>query len=193
MIRPRGGDFLYSKVGFQVMQRDIELVKELGADGVVFGIFTPDGEIDKERASELIEIARPLSVTFHRAFDMTRDPYQAMEDLIDLGVDRLLTSGQAASAAEGVELIRKLVETARGRITIMAGGGLNENNIRQFVAGSGVRELHFSGRTRSESAMRYRNANVSLGSAQQVSEYQFLVADPDGIRRMREEAHSALK
>jgi copper homeostasis protein len=123
---------------------------------------------------------------------MTCDPYQAMEDLIELGVDRVLTSGQAASAVEGVSLIGSLSETARGRIAIMAGGGLNDANIRQVLAGSGVRELHFSGRSASESAMRYRNPNVQLGSSQGHSEYQLMVADADRIRRMVEEARRAL-
>ena len=192
MIRPRGGDFLYSHVDFETMKRDLEVAKRLGADGVVFGILTAEGEIDKERIRELIERARPLNLTFHRAFDMTRDPYQAMEDLIELGVDRVLTSGQAASAAEGVSLIRNLVEIARGRIVIMAGGGLNETNIREVVAGSGVSELHFSGRSGSESAMHYRNPSVQLGSAQQLSEYLRLTADVERIMRMREGARSPL-
>jgi len=190
MIRPRGGDFLYSHVDFETMKRDLEVAKRLGADGVVLGILTADGEVDRERTRELIESARPLAVTFHRAFDMTRDPYQAMEDLIELGVDRVLTSGQAASAAEGAKLIRDLVETARGRIAVMAGGGLNETNIRQVVAGSGVRELHFSGRSTMDSVMRYRNLNVALGSAQEHSEYQRLVVDAERIKRIREAANS---
>jgi copper homeostasis protein len=192
MIRPRGGDFLYSNVDFEIMKRDVEVTKRLGAGGVVFGILTLDGEIDKERTGELKERTRPLAVTFHRAFDMTRDPYQAMEDLIELGVDRVLTSGQAASAAEGAKLIRTLVETARGRIAIMAGGGLNETNIRYVVASTGVRELHFSGRTTSDSRMRYRNLNLSLGCAQQHSEYQLMVADAERIGRIREAANSGL-
>ena len=190
MIRPRGGDFLYSHVDFDIMKRDVQVGKQCGADGVVFGILTADGEIDKERTRELIESARPLNVTFHRAFDMTLDPYQAIEDLIELGVNRVLTSGQAASAAEGAKLIRDLVETARGRIAVMAGGGLNETNIRQVVAGSGVRELHFSGRSTMDSVMRYRNLNVALGSAQEHSEYQRLVVDAERIKRIREAANS---
>jgi copper homeostasis protein len=192
MIRPRGGDFLYSYVDFEIMKRDLEVAKRLGAGGVVFGILTAEGEIDKERTRELTERARPLNVTFHRAFDMTRDPYQAMEDLIELGVDRVLTSGQAASAADGVTLIRAMVETARGRIAIMAGGGLNETNIGQVVAAGGVRELHFSGRSGFESSMHYRNPTVHLGFAQQQSEYLRLAADTERIKRIREEAWSAL-
>jgi len=192
MIRPRGGDFLYSHVDFETMKRDIEAGKRLGADGVVVGILTVEGEIDKERTMELVERARPLNVTFHRAFDMTRDPYQAMEDLIELGVDRVLTSGQAGSAAEGMRLIRSLAETARGRIAIMAGGGLNETNIGQVLAATGVREIHFSGRSGFESPMHYRNPNVHLGLAQQQSEYLRLAADVEKIERMREEARSAL-
>src|SRR5262245_20329634 len=188
MIRPRAGDFCYSEVDFEVMKRDLEMAKRLGVDGVVFGILTLDAEIDKDRTSELIERARPLNTTFHRAFDLTRDPYQAVEDLIELGIDRLLTSGQKASAAEGVKLIGELVGAARGRIAIMAGGGLNEDNIRGVVAASGVRELHFSGRARRDSMVRYRDLSVSMGSAQEHSEYQVMVADAERIKRMREKA-----
>jgi copper homeostasis protein len=192
MIRPRGGDFLYSHADFEVMKRDVEMAKSLGVDGVALGILTKDGDVDIQRTRELIERARPLDITFHRAFDMTRDPHRSLEELIALGVNRVLTSGQEASAAEGVRLIRSLVEAARGRIAIMAGGGLNESNIRQVVTSGGVRELHFSGRSELESAMHYRNPNVRLSSAQQPSEYLRFAADPERIERMREKAQSGV-
>jgi copper homeostasis protein len=191
LIRPRGGDFLYSNVDFEVMKRDIEMAKALGVDGLALGILTKSGDVDIERTRELIEKARPLDITFHRAFDMTRDPHRTFEELIDLGVSRVLTSGQTESAAPGVKLIKSLVEAARGRIAIMAGGGLNETNIRQVVTRGGVRELHFSGRSELESAMHHRNPRIRLGSARQQSEYLRFAADPERIRRMREEAQSA--
>src|SRR3954453_3038162 len=156
IIRPRGGDFCYSEVEFAVMQHDIAQAKQLGADGVVIGLLTSQGEIDIERTRALIELARPLSVTFHRAFDMARDPYRALEDLIGLGVDRILTSGQEPSVIEGLDLIAELVQRAGERVIIMPGGG-SERNIKKVVARSGVREVHVVGTTHVESAMRFRN------------------------------------
>ncbi len=118
MIRPRGGDFCYSDEEFEVMKEDIKALKDTGINGIVFGILTPDGDVDMKRSAELIELARPLSVTFHRAFDMTRDPYKALEDLISLGVDRILTSGQEATVPEGAELLSELVRIAGDRVII---------------------------------------------------------------------------
>ena len=121
IIRPRGGDFLYDAREVAVMQHDIRVAKELGADGVVSGALTVQGEVDRAIIKQLIELARPMNVTFHRAFDMTADPFQALEDLIDLGVDRILTSGQQATAWEGVGLIEALEKQAAGRVDYYAG------------------------------------------------------------------------
>lgn len=142
IVRPRGGDFCYSDIEFDVMTRDIALARQLGADGVVLGILLPDGRVDVERTQTLIALARPMSVTFHRAFDMTRDAFEALDALIDLGADRILTSGQQPSVIEGLGLITALVRHADGRIVIMACGGVNEDNAARVVAESGVRELH---------------------------------------------------
>ena len=142
IIRPRGGDFCYSDAEFDVMKRDIALAKQSGADGIVIGVLLPDGRVDIERTRAQIALARPLSVTFHRAFDMTRDPFEALESLIELGVDRILTSGQQASVLEGLNLITELAERARGRIVIMACGGIDAGNIAQVVRASDVREVH---------------------------------------------------
>src|SRR5690606_37263420 len=128
MIRPRGGDFLYSSYEFHAMKRDLIQCQRLSVDGVVFGILNEDGTVDKKRCREIIQRARPLRLTFHRAFDRTPDPFQALEDCTELGFDRILTSGQKASAGEGAELIGKLVDQARGRISIMAGAGVNPEN-----------------------------------------------------------------
>lgn len=171
LIRPRGGDFCYSSSEFEVMRLDIARAKTLGADGVVLGILNPDGTIDRRRMRTLIELARPMSVTHHRAFDMAREPLEALETLIDLGVERLLTSGQEASAWDGIDLIAKLVQQARGRIIIMPGGGINERNAGRIVACSGVTELHASLRTTVESGMQYRNSRVSMGGALRAAEY----------------------
>src|SRR5215211_4294364 len=187
IIRPRGGDFCYSDIEFAVMQHDVALAKQLGADGVVIGILTPDGTIDIERTRALIELARPLSVTFHRAFDMARDPYRALEDLIGLGVDRILTSGQEPSVIEGLDLIAELVQLAGDRVIIMPGGG-TERNISKVVTRSGVREVHVTGTTSVESAMQFRNQRVFMGGELRPPEYSRLSTDPERIRKLRSEA-----
>ena len=142
MIRPRAGDFVYSDLEFEVMKRDVITAVSLQVDGVVFGLLTPDRDIDVGRTKELMDLARPLSVTFHRAFDATTDPLSALDDLIRLGVNRLLTSGQQATAWEGRELIRELVESANGRLHIMAGSGINAHNAAELIAATGIQEIH---------------------------------------------------
>ncbi len=189
IIRPRGGDFCYSDIEFDIMRHDVAVAKELGADGVVIGILTPDGEVDKARTAELIELARPLSVTFHRAFDMTRDPFQALEDLIALGVDRILTSGQEPSVIEGLDLIAELVQRAGERVIIMPGGG-TERNVGKVVAGSGVREVHVIGPMTVDSPMQYRNPRVFMGGELRPPEYARTVTDPARIRELRRQAGS---
>src|SRR5688500_387133 len=147
MIRPRGGDFLYSSYEFHSMKRDISQCQKLSVDGVVFGILNADGTIDKKRCKELIAQARPLKVTCHRAFDMTRDPFEALEDCIEAGFDRILTAGQQAVAGRGVSLIGELTTRAAGRIAIMPGSGVNENTVQDIVTKSGASEIHFSATT----------------------------------------------
>jgi copper homeostasis protein len=184
IIRPRGGDFCYSDIEFEVMKRDIELAKEVGADGVVIGILRPDGMVDMERTGSLIELARPLNVTFHRAFDMTRDPYQALEDLIALGADRVLTSGQAFSVLEGLDLIAELVKKAGDRVIIMPGGGA-ERNITKVVEYCGVKEVHVIGSKTIESSMQYRNDRVFMGGELRPPEYIRMSTDSEKIRTLR--------
>ena len=161
--------------------------RQLGADGVVIGLLTPDGAIDTERTRALIELARPLSVTFHRAFDMARDPYRALEDLIGLGVDRILTSGQEPSVIEGLDLIAELVQIAGDRVIIMPGGG-TERNVNKVVTRSGVREIHVTGTTSVESAMQFRNQRVFMGGELRPPEYARLTTDPEKISALRHEA-----
>ena len=163
MIRPRRGDFLYTGAELETMRRDIELAKSAGAQGVVFGILLADGSIDRARTGELARLARPLSVTFHRAFDMCRDPHTALAELMDLGVDTLLTSGQAPSAAEGAPLLAELVARAAGLIDIMPGAGINPGNIARIAAATGARTFHFSAREIVDGPMRYRDARASMG------------------------------
>ena len=144
IIRPRGGDFLFDADEFAAMRADIETAKAEGADGVVIGMLTAAGEIDRERTRELIALARPLSVTFHRAFDMTPDPIQALEMLIGLEVNRVLTSGQEPSVLEGLPLIAELVRLASDRIIVMPGGGITARNVGRIVAAAKPREIHFA-------------------------------------------------
>jgi copper homeostasis protein len=183
IIRPRGGDFCYSDVEFEIMKRDVEFARQSGANGVVIGILREDGRVDKERTRQLIGLARPMSVTFHRAFDMTRDPYEALEDLIALGVDRVLTSGQENSVLEGVDLISDLVKRAGSRIIVMPGGGITERNIKKIIAQSGAREAHFLGTISVSSPMRYRNPNPFMGGELRPPEFTRNVTDPDRVRQ----------
>ncbi len=186
IIRPRGGDFLYTDLEFAIMQRDIKVAKELGADGVVIGLLTADGEVDAPRVAQLMELARPLSVTFHRAFDVARDPFAALETLISLGVDRVLTSGQEESVALGVDLLAELVRRAGERIIIMPGGGFNERNIARIVAQAGAREAHVTGFANTESGMRHRNERVFMGGTLRPPEYVRAVTDAGVIASLRQ-------
>lgn len=162
LIRSRGGDFLYHNSDLDVMLRDIATAKALGAAGVAIGALNADGTIDEAKTRAMIEVARPMEVVFHRAFDGTPDPFQALETLIALGVDRVLTSGQHNTALEGVDLLRHLVEAAKGRITILAGGGINEENAASIVQGSGVEQLHIRGTTAVVSEMTYKRKGFDL-------------------------------
>ncbi len=177
MIRPRSGDFLYDEQDFELMKLDIRHAKKAGATGVVFGILTEDGSVDKERCRVLMDHAAPLSVTFHRAFDMTLDPFLSLEEIITLGVHTLLTSGHRQTAEDGLELIRELVKRAAGRITILAGGGINaENALLLYEAG--VRAFHFTARKIVSGNMKFRNdALSSMGSTNLSGEYD--LAEPD--------------
>src|SRR5690606_3361961 len=155
LIRPRGGDFLYSDLEFLEMKSDIMFCREAKCDGVVIGMLLADGRVDTVRMAELIELARPMQVTFHRAFDRCRDPFEALEAIIDLGCDRLLTSGMKNTAAEGAETIAQLVKQANGRIEVMPGAGINEENILQIAASTGASSFHTSAKEEVGSAMDY--------------------------------------
>lgn len=164
IIRPRGGDFLYSSEEVREMLYDISLAKDYGADGLVFGSLTPDGDIDTDVMKALMKAAGDTPVTFHRAFDHCRNPFDAMEKIIGLGCVRILTSGQKASAADGVELLASMVEKSAGRIIIMPGCGVNERNIAGIAGFTGAREFHFSARTVLKSGMLYCNREASMGA-----------------------------
>ena len=164
IIRPRGGDFLYSESEIKEMIYDIQAAKELGADGLVFGCLNPDGTVDMKTMSRLMEAAGDTPVTFHRAIDHTNDPFKALEDIISLGCARILTSGCRPTALEGADLLSRLVEKAGERIIIMPGCGVRENNIAEIARLSSAREFHFSARESVESGMIFRNPEVAMGS-----------------------------
>lgn len=186
MIRPRGGDFCYSDDEFLIMQRDLVRAKELGADAAVFGILTPDGAIDMERNKRLIELSRPLSVTFHRAFDMARDPDASFDRLLQLGVDRLLTSGLEKSAVEGMDLIAELVKRGGSRLSVMPGGGITERNLAKVLKHTGAREIHGSASTTKEGAMTFRNTRIFMGGQLAQPEYSVKVASESRVKLFRE-------
>lgn len=188
IIRPRGGDFLYTPLEVERMQEDIRVCRELGVDGVVIGCLTTDGEVDMEANHRLVECAKgsgtdakPMSVTFHRAFDRTANPMKALEDIIALGCDRILTSGQQPKAVEGIDLLAKLRTQAAGRIWLLAGCGVNEQNIRTIYDATGIHEYHFSARVAVPSLMKYNNPKVYMG-AEGADETNCLVTSADRVR-----------
>jgi copper homeostasis protein len=185
MIRPRGGDFCYSDTEFDVMKEDIQTAKELGADGVVFGILNTDGSVDINRTKELVDLAKPLKVTFHRAFDVSAEPFEAMEAIIEAGCERILTSGQKNTAIEGRDLLKTLAEKAGNRIEIMAGAGVSAANAAQLLE-AGVHALHMTGKGIVNSQMVYRKADVSMASAALTNEFEIYEADFDKCKAVVE-------
>ncbi|WP_035852722.1 copper homeostasis protein CutC [Deefgea rivuli] len=191
IIRPRGGDFLYSDVEFEVMERDVLACKKIGVDGIVIGLLTSDGHIDIPRTKRLVELAAPMPVTFHRAFDVACNAEQALEDIIATGCNRLLSSGQAATALEGAALLKKLQEQAGDRLVVMPGAGVRGHNIAQLVSETGCREFHSSGRAPFPSGMTYRNPNVKMGAPGQ-DEYSIVETNADLVRELLANAQGAV-
>ena len=184
IIRPRGGDFLYDDHEFTAMRRDIEVARHLRADGVVFGILLANGDVDVHRTRELVELARPLPVTFHRAFDMTRDMFRALEDVCATSAERLLTSGGAATASDGVATIAELIKKAGQRVLVMPGSGIKPHNARQLVDQTCAREIHVGLRSVLQSPMQYQNAGVAMGSIGEREYQRFSVREED-VRALR--------
>jgi len=160
IIRPRGGDFLYSDLEFEIMKMDIEQCRELGCDGVVFGILKKDGQIDCERCMELKGIAGNMGITFHRAFDRCKDPFQALEDIIEMGFERILTSGMEINAIKGASLISKLIAQAKDRISIMPGAGIRTDNLKQLIQVTGASEFHTSAKNTFKSEMLFTDVRT---------------------------------
>ena len=184
IIRPRGGDFLYSDREFDIMIRDIEKCGEIGADGVVIGILNIDGTIDMERTAILVQRAGSMPVTFHRAFDMCSDPFRGLEEIILSGATRILTSGQKSTVPEGAELLSKLVNIAGERIIIMPGSGLDESNIAAMAKITGAKEFHLTGRKVIESKMEFRRQGILMGGFPDIPEFSRKVADPERVKKI---------
>jgi copper homeostasis protein len=191
LIRPRGGDFLYSDLEFRIMCADVRYCVEAGCDGIVIGMLNADGSIDKERCAELIKPAKKagLGITFHRAFDMCADMNQALEDIIELGCERILTSGGKSTAMEGSSVIAHLIEKAAGRITIMPGCGVNENNVADLMHFTGATEVHSSARVRIPSKMKFRNDHILMGDGL-IDEYSCDVSDAGRVKEIIKAANA---
>ncbi len=161
MIRPRGGDFFFSDDEFKIMKNDISVCKKIGCDGIVTGILTKNGNVDKKKCKELIDLAYPLEATFHRAFDRVASPLEALEDIIDLGFERILTSGLKPKAIQGIHLLSQLVKQSDERIAIMPGSGVNSENIISIAESSGAKEFHSSASISIKSKMEFTNTGMN--------------------------------
>jgi len=190
IIRPRGGDFLYDTLDFEIMKKDIAICKQLGCDGVVFGILTADGKIDRERCKILAEIAGDMQLTFHRAFDLAVDPWEALEEIIDLGFKRILTSGGRNTAEEGASLIQQLVMKAEGRISIVAGSGVGVNNIAWLAEITRAKAFHARATRRIPSQMKFHKLHMTMGH--QPMDLGCDVTDADLVRQIRDIAERIL-
>jgi copper homeostasis protein len=186
LIRPRAGDFLYTSDELDVMERDIRVAKALHVDGVVVGALTTSGEVDLTAMRCMLDVARPMAVTFHRAFDFTRDQDEALDALLELGVDRVLTSGGASTALQGAENLARLVLRASSDLAVMAGGSITASNVADVVRRSGVREVHVRGAERTESAMRHHRHDTLLSRKQQLGDYERSVTRQARVREIVE-------
>ena len=193
IIRPRGYDFLYSSEELQVMLHDIQTARALGADGVVIGCLNRDGRVDVQPCQALVAAAGPLDITFHRAFDMTRDLSEALEDVCALGIRRVLTSGGRQDVPAGADQIATLVGQAKGRVSIMPGGGVTAENLAEIVAATGVKEIHLSARDTVRSGMLYRNQDCFMGAFSRANEYEWREARAEVVRRAKAALAAAVR
>lgn len=178
IIRPRAGDFLYTDEEFELMKHDVLLAKQSDCEGVVIGFLKRDGDIDLERTAALIEFSYPLEVTFHRAFDRCKDPFKALEELIEIGCQRILTSGQKQTAPEGIDLIAELIKKADDRIIIMPGSGVRKDNIKMIADKTGAVEFHSSVKGQSSSQMDFIHPSFNETSNPGI--------DPQEVKALRE-------
>ncbi len=184
IIRPRGGDFLYSDIEYEIIKNDVIVAKELNANGVVLGFLNEDGGIDEPKIKEIVRLAKPMEVTFHRAFDMCKDPAIALQQLIDAGVKRILTSGHKDEAINGVELLAKLVKQADENIIIMPGGGVIETNITELIEKTKAIEYHSSAKLFKRSNMRYFHTSVNMGDSKNLDEFSTIIVDAQKVKAL---------
>jgi copper homeostasis protein len=179
MIRPRGGDFFYSDADFEIMKKDVLLCKELGCDGIVTGILSEEGKVDKVRCEKLINLAYPLEATFHRAFDRVSDPFESLEDIIDLGFERVLTSGLKPKAVDSTSLLSELIKKSDERIIIMPGSGVNSANIISIAESTGAKEFHSSSTFSKESEMKFVNSKMN-------ESLSYVSVNKEEVKKMRD-------
>ncbi len=192
-IRPRGYDFLYSEAEMEVMLHDILTARELGADGVVIGCLTAEAEVDEDRCGRLIEAAGNMDLTFHRAFDMTRDRSAALEAIIALGIKRVLSSGGQADVPAGISQLAELVAQSGDRASIMPGGGVTAENIDEIVRATGVREIHLSARHGVRGGMTWFNPGCSMGTFSKADEYGWRESSEEIVRDSKRALTDALQ
>ena len=192
LIRPRFGDFLYTDYEANVICREIEMFQKAGAEGVVIGSLNKDGSLNAEHMKRFIDSAKDMSVTLHRAFDMCADPFETLKQAKELGVNTILTSGQAPSSLEGIDLYEKLIEKANGEISILAGGGIKASTIEKLLKQTSLTAFHMSGKIVVESSMEFRNPAVSMGLPG-ISEYNIWLTDENNVREARRVLDEAAK
>lgn len=192
LIRPRFGDFLYTDYEANVICREIEMFQKAGAEGVVIGSLNKDGSLNAEHMKRFIDSAKDMSVTLHRAFDMCADPFETLKQAKELGVNTILTSGQAPSSLEGIDLYEKLIEKANGEISILAGGGIKASTIEKLLKQTSLTAFHMSGKIVVESGMEFRNPAVSMGLPG-ISEYNIWLTDENNVREARRVLDEAAK
>lgn len=184
IVRPRGGDFLYSDTEYHLIKEDIAQIKKLGANGIVIGFLTPTGDIDLQRTAEVIGLAAPMEITFHRAFDMCHDPFIALEQLKALGVNRILTSGGYANAEKGAHTIAQLVQKANNEIIVMPGSGITDKNLSNLIHLTQANEYHSSAKIFIDGGMQFRNNNVSMSGNNAPDEFRHISVDASQIKKM---------
>lgn len=185
MVRPRGGDFCYNDIEFEIMKREIKLMKELKIDGIVFGILTKEGKVDKERCSKLLDLWGTNKATFHRAIDVSSNLNEACEDIISLGFERILTSGSEANVMSGIIKLKELVEKYNDKIIIMPGSGINERNIEYINDTVKANEYHMTANKTVESVMQYRNENVFMGASLRPPEFSVKYTDENKVKNIK--------
>lgn len=190
LIRPRGGDFLYSDLEYQTICEDVRFCKEEGINGVVIGLLKADGSVDTERTKALVDLAKPMEVTFHRAFDVCKDPFKALEDIIACGVDRILTSGLEPSAFEGMPVIDDLVKQSKGRISIMPGCGVNAQNVDEIIEKTAVNEVHLSAKAKVPSKMEYQSTKLSMSGGDYAKEAYYYASEVSEIKNIVKQLNS---